>query len=57
MTRDTAGRGRRRKSHVTILLLAVGDSDVLFTIRERNIFYIIGVIIIIVIVLKVLHVF
>jgi hypothetical protein len=39
------------------ILVAAGDSDVLPTSVNRNTFYIIEVIVVIVIVLKVLHVF
>jgi hypothetical protein len=36
MTRGTAGRGGKRKSYATTILLAAGNSDVLSTIREHK---------------------
>jgi hypothetical protein len=49
--------GGRRKSHVTIIFLPPGIATCYPRSVNRNIFYIIGVIVVIVIVLKVLHVF
>ena len=43
--------------HSATILLAAGDGDCYPRSVNRNIFYIIGVIVVIVIVLKVLHVF
>jgi hypothetical protein len=57
MTRGAAGRGEDRKSHLAIILLAAGITTCYPRSVNRNIFYIIGVIVVIVIVLKVLHVF
>ena len=52
-----AGCGGRRKSHATIYCLPSGIATCYPRSVNRNIFYIIGVIVVIVIVLKVLHVF
>jgi hypothetical protein len=61
MTLGTAGRGGRRKSHATnprrLYCLPPGIATCYPRSVNRNIFYIIGVIVVIVIVLKVLHVF
>jgi hypothetical protein len=57
MTQGTAGRGGRRKSHATTILLATRVATCYPRSVNRNIFYIIGVIVVIVIVLKVLGLF
>ena len=57
ITRGTAGCRGRPQSHATIYCLPPGIATCYPRSVNRNIFYIIGVIVVIVIVLKVLHVF
>jgi hypothetical protein len=52
-----AGRGEDRKSHPATYCLPLGMATCYPRPVNRNIFYIIGVIVVIVIVLKLLHVF